>query len=361
MPVQNSRMSSLQNDTVSFRGNFLQDAYNNLNATINTRILPFVQDSKQTYQALIDINNDAVSIFDKISKQEIDLISVKADYLNPDVNIKLKRYQPLIERYDKYCTNLKSYARIKSIVKDGSYNTEEMKEALKNTENILFHNNPGLNKLKPLAQRYEDAISNIYLYNDKRTLKFSDLPLKDKLFELENNRSQAAAFIISIPLPETAMMLRSFKNAAKEVEKPTQSLMKTLTTLEHLQQTSESIIKDIDRYYKNNDKISDFIENYNNDTNNKISDKEILSAYNHIKQSCERNVDKEIKSLEIFYETQYLDKNVKIDFKSLDSYLNDCESSVEQLYKMKKQIDQEIIEQNSKEFWNKFGSDPLVF
>ena len=345
----------LPKDTVSFSGSYIHEAYSDLNNTINNKILPLVNDSKPLYQSLIDINNDANKIMNKFSEHEIDFISQKGKMADLSVSSDNKYYEPYISRYNKYKRNLTQYATLKNIVKDENYNKQEIKEALKNAENLLFENNQELNKIKPLAKEYEAATANITLYNEGRTLKNSQLPLKDKLTDTNETRFKAAAYALLIPLPETFIMLRSFKNIEKELQKPTQSPMKTQTTIEHLQQSAESIIQNFDRYKEYKPEITNFIEKHSKNQISKPSDKEINEAYVYLTGECEKNATKERNGLYGYYKTMYLDKGVKVNFEALDQYLNDCETAVNTLYNKKKQIDEKIIEENNRKFFEQYG------
>ena len=202
---------ALQKDTVSFSGSFINDAYTSLNDTINNQIMPLVNESKPVYQSLVDINNNANKTINNFSEHEMEFISQKEKMSDLSLSDENKYYQPYMSRYDKYKRNLKQFATLKNITKDENYNQKEIKDALKNAENLLYQNNPELNKIKPLAKEYKDTSANIYLYNESRSLKKSDLPLKDKLFETNELRFKAAAYALLMPLPETYMMLRIFK------------------------------------------------------------------------------------------------------------------------------------------------------
>ena len=83
------------------------------------------------------------------------------------------------------------------------------------------------------------------------------------MFKIYEIRFKSASYAMLIPLPETYMMMRSFKDVEKELQKPSQSPMKTLTTIEHLQQSSESIIQNFDRYKENKAEITAYIDDYN--------------------------------------------------------------------------------------------------
>ena len=345
----------LKKDTVSFGGSFIQNAYDNLEKTINSKIMPFVNENKGTYQALIDINNDISSIMKKVSSEEIDSTILKQSLATAEFDKNLQQYQPYIIRYNRYKTNLNNYARIKSLASDTIYQTPEMNEAVKNTENILFENNTELEKIKPLVNRYKKMEHSIFLFNGDRTIQSSSLPLKEKIADLTNKHVQAISYAMLMPLPETYMMLRSFKEMGKEVKHPSQSLMKTLTSIEHMQQSCDSIIKDMDRFNQNKQEIKAFIDKYNKNKNNNPTDEEIRNMYDYIVDDCKTNARKEIRLLKDYYKENYLQKGINVDFKALDNYLNQCEDSVNTLQDIKKSIDRKYIEENNRKFFEQMG------
>ena len=345
----------LKKDTVSFGGSFIQNAYDNLEKTINSKIMPFVNENKGTYQALIDINNDISSIMKKVSSEEMDSTILKQSLATAEFDKNLQQYQPYIIRYNRYKTNLNNYARIKSLASDTIYQTPEMNEAVKNTENILFENNTELEKIKPLVNRYKKMEHSIFLFNEDRTIQSSSLPLKEKIADLTNKHVQAISYAMLMPLPETYMMLRSFKEMGKEVKQPSQSLMKTLTSIEHMQQSCDSIIKDMDRFNQNKQKIKAFINKYNKNKNNNPTDEEIRNMYDYIVDDCKTNARKEIRLLKDYYKENYLQKGINVDFKALDNYLNKCEDSVNTLQDIKKSIDRKYIEENNRKFFEQMG------
>lgn len=63
----------LKKDTVNFKGNFLQDAYSNLNTVIDKQILPFINESKLLYKTLVEIQNRINKIISNFSSEEINL------------------------------------------------------------------------------------------------------------------------------------------------------------------------------------------------------------------------------------------------------------------------------------------------
>lgn len=345
----------LKKDTVSFGGSFIQNAYDNLEKTINSKIMSFVNENKGTYQALIDINNDISSIMKKVSSEEIDSTILKQSLATAEFDKNLQQYQPYIIRYNRYKTNLNNYARIKSLASDTIYQTPEMNEAVKNTENILFENNTELEKIKPLVNRYKKMEHSIFLFNEDRTIQSSSLPLKEKIADLTNKHVQAISYAMLMPLPETYMMLRSFKEMGKEVKHPSQSLMKTLTSIEHMQQSCDSIIKDMDRFNQNKQEIKAFIDKYNKNKNNNPTDEEIRNMYDYIVDDCKTNARKEIRLLKDYYKENYLQKGINVDFKALDNYLNQCEDSVNTLQDIKKSIDRKYIEENNRKFFEQMG------
>lgn len=356
IPVVNVN-NTLQKDTVSFSGNFLQDAYDNLESTINNQIMPFVNENKGTYQALIDINNDANSVISKFSEQEMTFISRKVDLQDLSQVEKSEFFTPMISRYDAYKRNLSRFNNLKNTLKGDCYSSIDIQNTLKNTQNLLFNNNPEVEKIKPLARKYKEVSANIEKYNNEKTLNASDLPLKEKLHKVNESRYQAAAYALLMPMPEIFMMLRTFKEAGKEVQHPTQSLMKTLTSVEHLQQSADSIIKDIDRYGQYSNSVNKFIEDYNNDKPSNPSKNDIEAAYDSLIKDCEKNAANEYVKLMDFYNEEYKEKGVTVDFKSFDDYLNKCKNAVDALYNKKKAVDQKIIEENNRKFFEQMGID----
>ena len=90
-PQANSR---LQNDTVSFSGSFVEDAYNNLNDTINNRIMPLVEETKPVYQTLVNINKDANKFINKFSEHEMNFLSKKEQLADLSTDRLLAHFQP---------------------------------------------------------------------------------------------------------------------------------------------------------------------------------------------------------------------------------------------------------------------------
>ena len=246
---------------------------------------------------------------------------------------------------------------MKNILKGDCYSSIDIQNTLKNTQNLLFNNNPEAEKIKPLARKYKEVSANIEKYNNEKTLNASDLPLKEKLHKVNESRYQAAAYALLMPMPEIFMMLRTFKEAGKEVQHPTQSLMKTLTSVEHLQQSADSIIKDIDRYGQYSNSVNKFIEDYNNDKPSNPSKNDIEAAYDSLIKDCEKNAANEYVKLMDFYNEEYKEKGVTVDFKSFDDYLNKCKNAVDALYNKKKAVDQKIIEENNRKFFEQMGID----
>lgn len=85
----------LKKDTVNFKGNFLQDAYSNLNTVIDKQILPFINESKLLYKTLVEIQNRINKIISNFSSEEINLMVRKSNYLQPEYNKSLKPYEAL--------------------------------------------------------------------------------------------------------------------------------------------------------------------------------------------------------------------------------------------------------------------------
>lgn len=347
----------LKKDTVSFGSSFVQEAFDNLNETVDKQIMPFLKDNQSIYQSLIDINKDISSVMNKFSVEELNLMEKKADLITHDRNEKLSKYRPYISQYYKYQFNLREFTRLNKIVSDKTYNNDEIKQAVKNAQNLLFENNPELNKLKPLAHKYEDTLVNISLFNDKRTLSHSDLPLKNKFSNLADQLYKTSAYAFLMPMKETFMLLRSKNEAAKELAHPTQSMMKTLSDIEHMQMSADSIFKNIKTYEKNKDEIINFVENYNKNKVNNPSDKEIKKTYAYLAKVCKQNAMKEYQQLDDYYRTQFTEKNTDVDFVALDNYLNKCEAAVKDLQAKKKAVDSKIIEENNKKLFKELGYD----
>ena len=96
----------LKKDTVSFGSSFVQEAFDNLNGTVDKQIMPFLKDNQSIYQSLIDINKDISSVMNKFSVEELNLMEKKADLITHDRNEKLSKYRPYISQYYKYQFNL---------------------------------------------------------------------------------------------------------------------------------------------------------------------------------------------------------------------------------------------------------------
>lgn len=60
---------ALTNDTVSFKGNMLHDAYGNLTRVLDTQIIPFMKETKHVYSALVDIQKAVNSVFQNFQQK----------------------------------------------------------------------------------------------------------------------------------------------------------------------------------------------------------------------------------------------------------------------------------------------------
>ena len=132
-------------------------------------------------------------------------------------------------------------------------------------------------------------------------------------------------------------------------------MMKTLTTIEHLQQSAETIVNDIEKYNLEKAKVSNFIDTYNKNKANNPSVKEIENTYESLTKDCENNARNEVAKLTQYYNTEYVNKGIGFDCDALDRYLKDCNDAIESLYNKKKEVDQKLIEENNKKFFDSMG------
>ena len=349
------RLNSLKQDTVSFSGNFLQDAYDNLSETVNSKIVPYYHDNKQIFQSLIDINNKATSVIEVFSKAELELMNKRYSYSDPAQNKDLKPFQPFVERYSAHEDSIKDYNKVKKILSDDFYASPKVSEALSQADKVMKKTNPELEKLKPLYRKYVETTIDIDLHNDQETLLLSNKPLLDKFNKLKNDSLKSVAFAYSMQMPEIINLIKSTKGVEKEVAKPTQSVMKTLKTIEHLQHSADSIVKGINNFDSNKDRITAFVSDFNKGSDRLPSEVVIKDAYSSLIENCDKNTQYFIAKLNDFYKEEYLDKGVKLDFGSIDETLGQEKETVEKLYDLKKSIDQDYINQNNEKVLREIG------
>lgn len=356
IPIVNN---GLQKDTVSFSGNILQDSLDNLNETINTKIQPFIDDSKQTYQKLININNDINNVMGEFSKAELKLLVEKNNYSDPLHNEDLIPYQTFVERAIFYNENLISYKKLKKTLSSENYYSDAMGELLKDGDTVIYKSNPEIEKIVKVFDKYHETLINISSSNDSHTLRSENKPLYDKILDLNNKYSYGVkASLFSIPLPDALKLIQDTQKVNKELKKPTQSLMKTLTTIEHLQQSADSIVGNIGNYENNKDKINTFIADYQKKKEDLPSADEINDAYAKISEICEASVKKHVSELDAYYDKEFVQKGINIDIDSVDELLKEQEDVVKPCLLKMKAIRQKQIEENNREVLKRMGYDP---
>lgn len=356
IPIVNT---GLAKDTVSFSGNILQDSLDNLNEAINTKIQPFIDDSKQTYQKLIDINNEINTVMGEFSKAELKQLVEKSNYSDPVHNDALMPYQPFVQRALFYNENLLSYKKLKKILSSENYYSDAMGELLKNADTVINKSNPEIEKIVKVFDKYHETLINISSSNDSHTLQTENKPLYDKILELNNKYSYGVkALAFSIPLPDSLKLIQDTKKVIKEIQKPTQSLMKTLTTIEHLQQSADSIVGNIDNYENNKDKINTFIADYQKKKEDMPSADEINDAYAKISEICKASVQNHVSELDSYYDKEFVQKGIDIDLDSIDKFLKEQEDVIEPYTLKMKAIKQKQIEENNREVLKRMGYDP---
>ncbi len=349
------RLNSLKQDAVSFSGNFLQDAYENLSETVSSKIVPYYHDNKQIFQSLIDINNKTTAVIEAFTKAELELMNKRYSYSDPAQNKDLKPFQPFVERYSAHEDSIKDYNKVKKILSDDFYASPKVSEALSQADKVMKKTNPELEKLKPLYRKYVETTIDIDLHNDQETLLLSNKPLLDKFNKLKNDSLKSVAFAYSMQMPEIINLIKSTKGVEKEVAKPTQSVMKTLKTIENLQHSADSIVKGINNFDSNKDRITAFVSDFNKGSDRLPSEVVIKDAYSSLIENCDKNTQYFIAKLNDFYKEEYLDKGVKLDFGSIDETLGQEKETVEKLYDLKKSIDQDYINQNNEKVLREIG------
>lgn len=346
-PNYNHRLS---NDTVNFSGNYIQDAYDDLNETVNNKIIPFYNDNKETYQELIGIGNKYYSVFDQFTKSELDLILKKSSYQNPNPDESLEPFQPFVERGYSQEETVSNYKNLKSVLSDDFYAQKELQEALNQADLVMGTQNPEMMKIQPLYDKYKETFISIQQYNDTQTLKLENEPLSDKLDEIRKTTLTANAYIFLMPIRDIAKLVKSTKEIEQELKNPSQSLMKTHKVIEHLQYSADSILNDINNYNFNKASVASFVEKEKQNSVKIPSESDIKSVYASLIENCDNNFQKCIKELNKYYQEEYLNKGVNIDFNSVDKILNQQKTILENLYAMKKSIDQEYINKNNENF-----------
>lgn len=351
------RLNYLKKDTVSFSGNFLQDAYENLSETVNSKIVPYYHDNKQIFQSLIDINNKTTAVIETFTKAELELMNKRYSYSDPAQNKSLKPFQPFVERYSAHEDSIKDYNKVKKILSGDFYDSPKVREALEHADKVMKKSNPELEKLTPLYRKYVESMINIDLHNDQETLLLGNKPLLDKFNKLKSDSLKSVAYAYSMQMPEIIKLMKSTKDVEKEVNKPTQSVMKTLKTIEHLQHSADSIVKGINNFESNKQRITAFADEFNKNSNNLPSERDIKIAYAGLAENCDKNTQHYLAKLNDFYKKVYLDEGVKVDFSSIDETLNQEKETVEKLYDLKKSIDQDYINKNNEKVLREIGYD----
>lgn len=346
----------LKKDTVNFKGNFLQDAYSNLNTVIDKQILPFINESKLLYKTLVDIQNGINKIISNFSSEEINLMVRKSNYLQPEYNKSLKPYEAFIIRAEKYKQNLNNYNRIKTILSGENYDNDDIKATIQKADVTMAEVNPELIKIKPFTAKYDEIVKNIEDANEKNILANDDKELYQKLIDLKENYAAKVLFYeFKIPLPEALKLVQRTKNVKKELEKPTKSLMHTLKTLEHLQQSVDGIVQQINTYKQSKDEIGNFISDYKNKENKFPTPVEVQKAYKALTQKCDDSAQFHTAKLDEYFEKKYNQQNVNIDFIVLDEFLSTQQKTVETLSAKKKEIDQKYIAENNQNVLKELG------
>ncbi len=348
---------ALTNDTVSFKGNMLHDAYGNLTRVLDTQIIPFMKETKPVYSALVDIQKAVNSVFSKFSAEELNLITKKSNF-----NQALKTYEPFIMRGEAYKQNINNYNRLKTILSGETYNSDEMKSAIQKADVIMSEENPEFKKIKPFMSRYEETFANIEADNEANILANDNKELYQRLVNLkENVAAKVLFYAFKIPLPEASDLIKHQKEVEKEVKKPTQSLMRTLTELEHLQQSADSIVEKMDSYRQSKDEIGRFISDHKNKKTKFPTSEDVKNAYRALSKKCDESVELHKAKLDEFFEKEYKQKNVDVDFAAVDKFLDAQQKAVEMLSGKKKAIDQKNIDENNRRVLKELGYDNPEF
>jgi len=216
--------------------------------------------------------------------------------------------------------------------------------------------NPELIKIKPFTAKYDEIVKNIEDANEKNILANDDKELYQKLIDLKENYAAKVLFYeFKIPLPEALKLVQLTKNVKKELEKPTKSLMHTLKTLEHLQQSADGIVQQINTYKQSKDEIGNFISDYKNKENKFPTPAEVQKAYKALTQKCDDSAQFHTAKLDEYFEKKYNQQNVNIDFIVLDEFLSTQQKTVETLSAKKKEIDQKYIAENNQNVLKELG------
>lgn len=156
-------------------------------------------------------------------------------------------------------------------------------------------------------------------------------------------------------MPEALKLVQLTKNVKKELEKPTKSLMHTLKTLEHLQQSADGIVQQINTYKQSKDEIGNFISDYKNKENKFPTPAEVQKAYKALTKKCDDSAQLYTAKLDEYFEKKYNQQNVNIDFIVLDEFLSTQQKTVETLSAKKKEIDQKYIAENNQNVLKELG------
>lgn len=280
----------------------------------------------------------------------------KSNYLQPEYNKSLKPYEAFIIRAEKYKQNLNNYNRIKTILSGENYDNDDIKATIQKADVTMAEVNPELIKIKPFTAKYDEIVKNIEDANEKNILANDDKELYQKLIDLKENYAAKVLFYeFKIPLPEALKLVQLTKNVKKELEKPTKSLMHTLKTLEHLQQSADGIVQQINTYKQSKDEIGNFISDYKNKENKFPTPAEVQKAYKALTKKCDDSAQFHTAKLDEYFEKKYNQQNVNIDFIVLDEFLSTQQKTVETLSAKKKEIDQKYIAENNQNVLKELG------
>lgn len=322
-------------DTVSFsvKKNVFEENLDIVDSIINEDILPFIDDeSKNLYIQTGKMGYALQETLRVFSNHETSIFNSKLNILNSnDSKLKSSKFFKYIKTYEDFKDNQKTFERLSAMAQIPMYgNNLKLKNKI-NSSKHLFNDDNEIKLLEPMVQKYNAEISKLGNELESLTLKNTNKAMFSLIRPINDNLTTSIYYIMINPYGDFQKLIKKRENVKELVKDNKVSPYERLKHIEMLNHDANSIVRVIPSYSKNKNEIKNFIEKTAGFVDNLPQKDEINSAYTKIKDKIDMAADKTLAVLNDYFDKEYRENGVVIDFHKLEKSLKIQQSAINEL------------------------------
>lgn len=346
---QSTQNYTVSSDSVSFSRslNIIDNQYDELMEKVNKQIKPFYDSHADIYKAVGGIGLKLQAVNNLYEEKESDFLLYKAIKTNPQTALYCGDLKPIVSCNNKFQDNVRRYQDLIKLSKFDMYENDDLSFLIKSKRGLFDERNFDIKNLKPFMaflSQNENELNNSLM---RVTLQNAEPKLYDKLDYVKQNLFEAITVMHAAQYGEIKKVLDNVKEIETLKSDPKYSRFELSKRLEKENKAVDSILDNIDALKKMRHHISEFVAKIPEIESLMPTKADIEDAYSDLKSDVNLRLSKLSKDLVRFYDANYKEKGVKIDYQTLKRTFVKQENALDEIDRAMTQVREQYISQQN--------------